>query len=241
MPGERSRRYLHRMDPAGFRSDGQRRRRRAARHGCALLSAAFTGTGPDRVAAALDDLAAECADIAPRRGLAPVRVEHFAGNVPSTRTGATRSSTSARAWSGDADHPVAVIAMAMAGGGPLVGIGIPRTSWSVTPSIPCSRSFRGGLRLDVEARSLFEGLTRGQVRYDERYLDPTPTGHPDPDAEQPEGRLCRSVRSGPPRPVMGRAGSESPHPRRRDRHRLSQPIWARMGMIDPTIKRASAR
>jgi regulator of sirC expression with transglutaminase-like and TPR domain len=63
-------------------------------------------------------------------------------------------------------------------GVPLVGVGMPTHFLVGVAGDPevFYDPFHGARRLDrAAARSLFEELTRGQVRWDESYLDPTPS------------------------------------------------------------------
>lgn len=147
----------------------------------ALLISAELQPGLDLIEwlAALDLLAGEC-PTPTAEGVARFlfEVEHFAGNrkayydwrnscldrVIATRTGIPISLS------------VLMIEVARRVGVKMVGVGMPahflvRLDDDDTFFDP----FHGGLRLDrTEARRRFELLTRGQVAWDETYLDPTP-------------------------------------------------------------------
>jgi regulator of sirC expression with transglutaminase-like and TPR domain len=148
----------------------------------ALLISATLQPGLDLIEwlAALDVLAAECPTPTPD-GVARFLfdVEHFVGNraayydwrnscldrVIATRTGIPISLS------------VLMIEVARRVGVRLVGVGMPTHFLVRVADDPDAffDPFAGGKRLDrAQARALFEDLTRGQVRWDEGYLDPTP-------------------------------------------------------------------
>jgi regulator of sirC expression with transglutaminase-like and TPR domain len=148
----------------------------------ALLISATLQPGLDMIEwlAALDVLAAECPTPTPD-GVARFLfdVEHFVGNreayydwrnscldrVIATRTGIPISLS------------VLMIEVARRVGVRLAGVGMPTHFLVRVADDPDTffDPFAGGRRLDrVQARALFEDLTRGQVRWEESYLDPTP-------------------------------------------------------------------
>jgi regulator of sirC expression with transglutaminase-like and TPR domain len=72
---------------------------------------------------------------------------------------------------------ILMIEVARRVGVPVVGVGMPTHFLVRVDDDPdvFYDPFHGGRRLDrAAARALFEELTRGQVRWDESYLDPTP-------------------------------------------------------------------
>lgn len=148
----------------------------------ALLISAALQPGLDMIEwlAALDVLAGDCPTPTPD-GVARFLfdVEHFVGNrqayydwrnscldrVIATRTGIPISLS------------VLMIEVARRVGVRLVGVGMPTHFLVRVADDPEAffDPFAGGRRLDRgEARSLFEDLTRGQVRWEEGYLGPTP-------------------------------------------------------------------
>jgi regulator of sirC expression with transglutaminase-like and TPR domain len=148
----------------------------------ALLISADLQPGLDLIEwmAALDMLAGECpTPTAVGVGRYLFDAEHFVGNrlayydwrnscldrVIATRTGIPISLS------------VLMIEVARRVGVKLVGVGMPAHFLVGVADDPevFFDPFAGGRRLDrAQARALFEDLTRGQVPWDEAFLDPTP-------------------------------------------------------------------